>query len=239
MRTILAAIVTMLALSGALGCDMGSSGTKPYSSTETVAADAGHATDSVGSAGAQGQVGPQGAQGASGAPGPQGPAGAAGMLGPQGPVGATGEPGASGPQGPSGSPGPQGPAGAPGVAGPAGPAGSISTSQIYLMNGRGGATFFNTTATTGTVTCGTNTATCAPGDVMLSGSCYVTLTPGDIASGQSVGPGLPTPSSGVAETQQPAPTGYSCSSCAQSNGDATSYSVASNPYIVCLHPTAP
>ena len=96
-----------------------------------------------------------------------------GPQGPQGPprpsgTGLPGPQGEEGPRGFNGTQGPQGPAGVNGTQGPAGP-NQITTTNIYKQFGP------NVTSTPtfvpgfGTVFVANSTATCVPGDVVLSG----------------------------------------------------------------------
>jgi len=80
-------------------------------------------TGPEGSAGPQGDPGPQGPQGIAGPEGPIGPEGPQGLAGPEGPVGPQGEQGLQGPQGVAGPEGPIGPEGPQGLTGPEGPQG--------------------------------------------------------------------------------------------------------------------
>jgi hypothetical protein len=93
----------------------------------------------AGSAGPQGERGPQGVAGPAG---PQGPAGLQGVPGPQGPQGAAGlqgVPGPQGPQGPAGVAGPAGPVGPQGATGPRGEPGQAGAKGDVGPKGEAGA----------------------------------------------------------------------------------------------------
>jgi len=111
----------------------------------------------IGPQGPQGETGSTGANGSQGETGPQGAQGIPGMNGMNGEQGPQGEPG---PQGPIGPMGLQGPVGATGASGPQGPAGPQSISgKTYIVNGNQ-VPFTNPA---------TSTATCNPGDSILTG----------------------------------------------------------------------
>ena len=121
--------------------------------------------------GPQGPAGPARPTGATGATGATGPAGAIGPVGPVGPIGPNGPIGPVGPQGDPGVPGPVGPAGA------RGPAGSIGTTQI--INGQSAAV----PEGTGSIYVNAN---CPPGEHILGGGYYITVSQGNFPNNTPV-----------------------------------------------------
>ena len=164
------AICTVLALSGAaLGA------TALLSSPSKVAGPAGPR----GMRGPQGPRGLTGAQGPAGAEGPAGPKGATGPAGPQGQRGPTGAQGPAGPAGPKGATGPPGPTGATGAQGAAGATGakgaSGATGGAAIASARVVKPLADVSApdaAVGSTLAGT--ASCAAGQVLLSGGGQVT-----------------------------------------------------------------
>jgi len=127
----------------------------------------------AGKDGDPGAVGAQGEKGDPGLPGKDGEQGSVGPMGPQGLTGATGSqglPGKDGQDGAPGTPGARGPQGIQGVAGVAGPKGdpgkdgSFAVGSLYWVS----AQTHNTQVGPVDISA---TATCAPGDVALSGRC--------------------------------------------------------------------
>jgi hypothetical protein len=96
--------------------------------------------------------------------GPPGPTGPQGEFGPQGPPGVTGATGAQGPQGDTGDIGPQG---------ESGPAGQVSMDgKVYRVDGN--------VDTSGPIY--SSSASCSPGDTILSGGFQVATLEGSFES---------------------------------------------------------
>lgn len=178
---------------------------------------------------------------AQGDEGPAGPAGAQGPQGPQGAPGATGATGAEGAPGPAGSAGPAGPigpAGAQGPAGPQGPAGAaFSTSNVYQAEapgvGQPRGSFSTIAGQQGMIVCGYETAQCAAGDILLSGSCSYTGL--EVAqNGQVANGGNPVPT--LAQAPTGAPTGYQCATCIAATATPSTYPTLVQAIAVCYHP---
>ena len=100
-----------------------------------------------------------------GTQGPQGPSGPPGATGPQGPPGINGTNGVNGTQGP------------PGVNGTQGPPGSnqIPTTKIYKQFGPNVTSIHSPLPSTISSSIANSTATCLPGDTVLSGGYHLYL----------------------------------------------------------------
>ena len=136
------------------------------------------ATGPTGATGPQGAVGATGPQGSTGSTGPQGPTGSTGPQGPTGSTGPQGPTGSTGPQGPTGSTGPQGPTGSTGPQGPAG------------IDGQGTKVTLNATVSRQATNSDNTSALYSPiytdGSLVVSVSCYPTLSSGDWSNWVSI-----------------------------------------------------
>lgn len=126
----------------------------------------------------------------SGSGGAAGPTGATGATGPTGATGQQGPTGSTGPQGPTGSTGPQGPVGATGSTGPQGAPGSTGPQGPAGIDGQGTKINLNATIVRQATNSDNTSALYSPiytdGSLVVSVSCYPTLSNGDWSNWVSI-----------------------------------------------------